>query len=105
MKTINGKILANDLNNKLKDKIKALKEIHNVIPKLVVILIGENLASKVYVKNKSIKAGQLGIISKIKQLDITVSEKELLKLISFYNQDVEVYGILLQLPIPQHINS
>lgn len=105
MKTINGKILANDLNNKLKDKIKALKENHNVIPKLVVILIGENPASKVYVKNKSVKAGQLGIISKIKQLDITVSEKELLKLISFYNQDVEVDGILLQLPIPQHINS
>ncbi len=105
MKTINGKILANDLNNKLKDKIKALKKNHNIIPKLVVILIGENPASKLYVKNKSIKAGHVGIISTIKQLDIKVSEKELLTLISFYNQDIEVDGILLQLPIPQHIKS
>tara|TARA_B100000029_G_C17401761_1_gene897323 strand:- start:98 stop:967 length:870 start_codon:yes stop_codon:yes gene_type:complete len=105
MKTINGKILANELNDKLKDKIKALKDNHNVIPKLVVILVGENPASKLYVKNKSIKAGQVGIISTVKKLDTTVSEKELLKLISFYNQDVDVDGILLQLPIPQQINS
>ena len=105
MKTINGKILANELNDKLKDKIKALKDNHNVIPKLVVILVGENPASKLYVKNKSIKAGQVGIISTVKKLDTKVSEKELLKLISFYNQDVDVDGILLQLPIPQQINS
>ena len=76
MKTINGKILANDLNNKLKDKIKALKENHIVIPKLVVILIGVNPASKVYVKNKSVKAGQLGIISKIKHLLICIIDMQ-----------------------------
>ena len=105
MKTINGKIIAANFNNELKDKIKILKEKYNVAPSLVVILVGENPASQVYVKNKSIQADKVGINSIVKKLDKTVSEEELLKLISLYNLDDKVDGILLQLPIPQHIDS
>ena len=94
-----------EINNKLKDKIKILKDNYNVIPSLVVIVVGEHPASQVYVKNKSIQAHKVGIKSIVKKLDKTVSEDELLKLIALYNSDEKVDGILLQLPIPQHIDS
>ena len=105
MKTINGKLIASKHNKVLKVKIDKLKKKHNIDLKLVVILIGDNPASKVYVKNKSIKAEQLGIISVVKNLDAEVTEKVLLELISDYNNDSSIDGILLQLPIPNHINK
>ncbi|PPR26658.1 MAG: Bifunctional protein FolD protein [Alphaproteobacteria bacterium MarineAlpha9_Bin4] len=105
MKNINGKIISDHLNDKLRDKIKKFKDNYNITPNLVVILIGENPASKVYVKNKSIRADEVGINSVVNCLDISVSEKELLKLIDQYNKDKNVDGILVQLPLPQHINS
>ncbi len=105
MKIINGKLIAARFNKILKVKIDKLKKKHNIDLKLVVILIGDNPASKVYVKNKSIKAEELGIISVVKNLDAEVTEKELLELISSYNNDTSIDGILLQLPIPNHINK
>ena len=105
MKIINGKLIAARFNKILKVKIDKLKKKHNIDLKLVVILIGDNPASKVYVKNKSIKAEELGIISVVKNLDAEVKEKELLELISNYNNDTSIDGILLQLPIPNHINK
>ena len=105
MKIINGKLIAARFNEILKVKIDKLKKKHNIDLKLVVILIGDNPASKVYVKNKSIKAEELGIISVVKNLDAEVTEKELLELISNYNNDTSIDGILLQLPIPNHINK
>ena len=105
MKKIDGKFIAFEQNKILKVKIDKLKKTHNIDLKLVVILIGDNPASKVYVKNKSIKANELGIISLIKSMDSGVSEKELLELISSYNNDESIDGILLQLPIPNHINK
>ena len=105
MKKIDGKFIAFEQNKILKVKIDKLKKTHNIDLKLVVILIGDNPASKVYVKNKSIKANELGIISLVKSLDSGVTEKELLELISSYNNDESIDGILLQLPIPNHINK
>ena len=105
MKIINGKLIAARFNKILKVKIDKLKKKHNIDLKLVVILIGDNPASKVYVKNKNIKAEELGIISVVKNLDAEVTEKELLQLISNYNNDTSIDGILLQLPIPNHINK
>ena len=69
------------------------------------ILVGKNPASEVYVRNKSIKAAEVGIKSVVKRLDAKITEKEILKLISSYNQDNEIDGILVQLPIPLHIRS
>ena len=105
MKTINGKKIASNLNEELKDKLHRLKMQNNIIPTLVVILIGDNPASSVYVKNKQIKANEIGINSVVKKLDAKVTEKELLEIINDYNKDSEVDGILVQLPLPSHINS
>ena len=71
----------------------------------MVILIGDNSASNIYVKNKQIKANEVGIKSIVKKLETAVSEKELLDSGDHYNQDNEIDGILVQLPLPSHINS
>ena len=105
MKTINGKKIASNLNEELKDKLQRLKMQNNIIPTLVVILVGHNPASSVYVKNKQIKANEIGINSVVKKLDVKVTEKELLEIINHCNKDSEVDGILVQLPLPSHINS
>ena len=104
MKIINGKTIAESLNQELKVKILKLQEEHNISPTLVVILVGENPASKIYVKNKKIKAKQIGINSIIKKLDASVSQEELLEIIHSYNKNEQIDGILVQLPIPSHIN-
>ncbi len=105
MKTINGKKLAAKLNEELKVKLERFKTQNNIIPTLVVILIGHNPASNIYVKNKEIKAKEVGINSIVKKLDVTITEKELLEIINNYNEDIEVDGILVQLPLPSHINA
>ena len=105
MKTINGKKIASNLNEELKYKLQRLKMQNNIIPTLVVILVGHDPASSVYVKNKQIKANEIGINSVVKKLDAKVTEKELLEIIKNYNKDNEVDGILVQLPLPSHINS
>ncbi|MDC3023848.1 bifunctional methylenetetrahydrofolate dehydrogenase/methenyltetrahydrofolate cyclohydrolase [Alphaproteobacteria bacterium] len=105
MKTINGKIIASNLNEELKDKLKILKVKKNIIPTLVVILVGDNPASSIYVKNKKIKAEEIGINSEVKKLDASVTEKKLLKLIHIFNENDKVDGILVQLPLPGHINT
>ena len=105
MKTINGKKIASNLNEELKDKLQRLKMQNNIIPTLVVILVGHNPASSVYVKNKQIKANEIGINSVVKKLEAKVTEKELLEIINHCNKDSEVDGILVQLPLPSHINS
>ena len=74
MKTINGKKIASNLNKELKDKLKRLKNKNNIFPTLVVILIGDNPASNIYVKNKQIKADEVGIKSIVKKLETEVSE-------------------------------
>jgi methylenetetrahydrofolate dehydrogenase (NADP+)/methenyltetrahydrofolate cyclohydrolase len=105
MKTINGKKIASNLNEELKDKLQRLKMQNNIIPTLVVILVGHDPASSVYVKNKQIKANEIGINSVVKKLEAKVTEKELLEIINNCNKDSEVDGILVQLPLPSHINS
>ena len=105
MKTINGKKIASNLNEELKYKLQRLKMQNNIIPTLVVILVGHDPASSVYVKNKQIKANEIGINSVVKKLEAKVTEKELLEIINHCNKDSEVDGILVQLPLPSHINS
>ncbi len=105
MKTINGKKIASNLNEELKDRLKSFRIKENTIPTLVVILVGNNPASNIYVKNKKIKADEVGINSILKKLDSRVTEKKLLEIIYGYNKDNEVDGILVQLPLPSHINT
>ena len=105
MKIINGKQLAANLNSDLSNKIAQLKFKYGKTPYLVVIIVGDNPASHVYVRNKEKKALEVGIKSLIVKLDKDIEEKNLLNTIHKYNDNDEVDGILVQLPLPAHINT
>jgi len=101
---LNGKILAETLNQQLQVKIQALHGTGKVL-KLVVILIGNNPASEIYVKNKMLACQKLGIACEICRFDNDVKEEELATIIAELNRNDAVHGILLQLPLPQHLNA
>lgn len=105
MTIIDGKKVAADIRTELKSKVDKLKDENNALPGLVTILVGENPASKVYVKMKHKACNEVGVNSKAEVLDESISEKELLKLIEQYNNDENYHGILVQLPLPKHINE
>ncbi|MGX7202281.1 bifunctional methylenetetrahydrofolate dehydrogenase/methenyltetrahydrofolate cyclohydrolase [Enterococcus plantarum] len=101
---INGRELADKMQAQIKEEVQELEK-KDIRPGLVVLLVGENSASQTYVKNKDIAAAKIGIHSKIERLPETISETELLSVIEHYNQDPEYHGILVQLPLPKHINE
>jgi methylenetetrahydrofolate dehydrogenase (NADP+)/methenyltetrahydrofolate cyclohydrolase len=105
MKIINGKLLAESLNKELSKKIQLYFSKIGKRPHLVVILVGENQASQVYVRSKEKKALEVGIKSTVIKLDKKISESKLLKVIDEYNLDTSIDSILVQLPLPNHINS
>lgn len=104
MNLINGKALAAKMQAELKVKVDKLKEADNV-PGLAVILVGEDPASQIYVRNKARQATAIGLNSSVVRLPETVSEQELLDLIEQYNQSEQWHGILVQLPLPEHISE
>lgn len=104
MTLIDGKALADKMAIALKDKVDALKA-NGVTPGLVVVLVGENPASQVYVRNKERRALAAGFKSEIIRLSEETSEADLLTLIEQLNQDKQWHGILVQLPLPAHISE
>lgn len=102
---IDGKALAAKLQGKLAEKTARLKEETGVVPGLVVIVVGDNPASQVYVRNKERSAIAAGFRSKVVRLPEAIQENELLELIEQYNQDPLWHGILVQLPLPKHIDD
>ena len=104
MNLIDGKALAAKIQAELKVKVDKLKEADNV-PGLAVILVGEDPASQIYVRNKARQATAIGLNSSVVRLPETVSEQELLDLIEQYNQSEQWHGILVQLPLPEHISE
>lgn len=105
MTIIDGKKVAADIRVELKVKIDQLKTENKAQPGLVTILVGEDPASKVYVNMKHKACNEVGINSKAEVLDASITETELLKLIDHYNNDPLFHGILVQLPLPKHINE
>ena len=101
---IDGKKIAENLRIKLKKEIEQLSA-SQIRPGLTVILIGDDLASQIYVRNKEKFAQEVGIRSKILKFDNTITEQNLIKEIHKLNSDTSVHGILVQLPLPNHINS
>lgn len=101
---IDGKTLAQKTKEALKIRIRALKE-KGVTPGLVVILVGKNSASQAYVRGKESDAKNLGFISIIDHVDESISQEELLKKIKQYNQNESIHGLLVQLPLPKHIDD
>ena len=102
---IDGKALAAKLQGKLAEKTARLKEETGVVPGLVVIVVGDNPASQVYVRNKERSAIAAGFRSEVVRLPETIQQHELLELIEQYNQDPLWHGILVQLPLPKHIDD
>lgn len=102
---IDGKSISSKRKDELKLKIDQLKEQGKRIPKLVVILVGDNQASQVYVRNKERGCAYVGMLSEIVRMDASTSEEELIHTIQKLNQDHTVDGILVQLPLPSHIDE
>lgn len=100
---IDGKQLAKKIRANLKIECEELKA-QGINPKLAVIMVGDNPASKVYVRNKSRACNEVGIEYQEYLLPENATQKELLELIKKLNQDKEINGILLQSPLPQHLN-
>lgn len=105
MTVIDGKALGVKLQTALAEKTARLKEEKGLVPGLVVILVGENPASQVYVRNKERSALAAGFKSEVVRVPDTITESDLLDLIARYNQDDEWHGILVQLPLPAHISE
>jgi methylenetetrahydrofolate dehydrogenase (NADP+)/methenyltetrahydrofolate cyclohydrolase len=102
---IDGKQFAAKLREKMSGQIATIKSNHNVVPGLAVVLVGEDPASQVYVRSKGKQAKECGITSIEHNRDVTTTEEFLLNLINDMNHDAAINGILVQLPLPKHIDS
>ena len=102
---IDGKKIAETLRQKLKKEIIEIKSSFKSVPGLTVILIGEDPASKIYVKNKEKFSKEIGINSEVIKYPENIEEKEVLSKITELNKNKKVSGILVQLPLPKHINK
>ena len=104
-KIIDGKALAAKKQAALQEKVERLKAESGLVPGLVVILVGDDPASQVYVRNKERFAKKVGFLSETVRLSESISEEELIQVIEKYNKDERFHGILVQLPLPKHIND
>ena len=102
---IDGKKFAQKLRNKVKQEIQSVKRKTGLTPGLTVILVGNNTPSEIYVKNKELSAQEVGINSKVLRFESSISEAKLISTIHKLNKDKKVHGILVQLPLPKHING
>ena len=100
---IDGKLLAKKIRDNLKKEVELLKK-QNIYPRLAVIMVGGNPASKIYVKNKSKACDEIGIEYEEYLLDPDITNEKLLGLIDKLNNKKDVHGILLQSPIPKHLD-
>ena len=103
-KILSGKLVSSKIKEDLKAEVDKLKE-KGIAPKLAVIMVGDDPASSVYVKNKSKACMQVGVEFEEFLLGENTSEKELLELIDKLNEDKSIHGILLQSPIPKHLDQ
>jgi len=102
---ISGKAVAEQMQKEFIAEITELKTKHGVEPCLAVILVGEDPASQVYVKNKGLTCQKIGVKSLEYRKPADFPEKDLIKLVEELNNDPKVHGILVQLPVPKHINE
>ncbi|MCG7336342.1 bifunctional methylenetetrahydrofolate dehydrogenase/methenyltetrahydrofolate cyclohydrolase FolD [Sporosarcina sp. ACRSM] len=103
-KLIDGKAIGQEIREEIKQRVDALKE-KGMQPGLAVILVGDNQASRTYVRNKEKSSIEAGMKSVLIELPETVSEEELLAQVAELNKDDSIHGILVQLPLPKHIDE
>ena len=102
---IDGKLFSRKLRDQVAEHVTALKKENNVTPGLAVVLVGEDPASQVYVRSKGKQTIEAGMNSYEHKLSEDTSEENLLELVNRLNDDNDVHGILVQLPLPEHINE
>ncbi len=104
-KIISGKEIAGNIREELKQEIAELKEKHDLVPGLATVLVGEDPASQSYVGGKEKASNELGIHSERIDLPEKTSQDELMALVDRLNKDPKIHGILVQLPLPKHLNE
>jgi methylenetetrahydrofolate dehydrogenase (NADP+)/methenyltetrahydrofolate cyclohydrolase len=102
---IDGKKFAQELRNEIKKEIESIKKTRNTTPGLTVILVGNHTPSEIYVRNKELSAKEVGITSEVIRFESSVTQEKLIEVIHGLNKDKKVHGILVQLPLPPHING
>jgi len=102
---LDGKKIAEQIKSELKDKVDKLIASNKNVPGLVTIMVGDNPASHSYVNSKSKSSQAIGMHSKVEKLPAETTEDELIALVNKYNGDENFHGILVQLPLPKHINE
>ncbi|NCC72184.1 MAG: bifunctional methylenetetrahydrofolate dehydrogenase/methenyltetrahydrofolate cyclohydrolase FolD [Sphingobacteriia bacterium] len=104
MKIIDGKTTAELIKNEIKTEVAAIIDKYNSAPHLAAILVGEDPASNTYVNNKEKDCRSVGMTSSVYRMSSRTSEEELLRTIAFLNEDEQIHGFIVQLPLPEHIN-
>ncbi|TCS64763.1 bifunctional methylenetetrahydrofolate dehydrogenase/methenyltetrahydrofolate cyclohydrolase FolD [Varunaivibrio sulfuroxidans] len=102
---IDGKAFAEGLRERVAQEVARLKAGHGVTPGLAVVLVGEDPASQVYVRNKAKQTVAAGMVSREHKMDAATPEADLLAVVEGLNKDPDIHGILVQLPLPDHIDS
>ena len=102
---IDGKAFSANLREEIARQVATLKQNHSITPGLAVVLVGEDPASQVYVRSKGKQTTEAGMNSYEHKLDASTSQQDLLALIDELNNDADVHGILVQLPLPGHIDE
>ncbi|WP_269716354.1 bifunctional methylenetetrahydrofolate dehydrogenase/methenyltetrahydrofolate cyclohydrolase FolD [Caulobacter sp. NIBR2454] len=102
---IDGKAFAADLRGRIAEEVAALKADHGITPGLAVVLVGEDPASQIYVRNKGEQTEAAGMHSVTHRLPADVAEPELMGLIAALNDDPAIHGILVQFPVPAHLSQ
>lgn len=101
---INGKEIGQEIRNSVAERVARLKE-QGLTPGLAVVLVGDNQASATYVKNKQKSCEAIGMFSELVKLPETTTQEELLAQIELLNEREDIHGILVQLPLPKHIDE
>jgi len=105
MTIIDGKKISQEIQNEVKTAVMKMKSEKGFVPGLAVILVGENPASQAYVKSKGKACEELGIYSVTERVPAAISETDLLSMVERFNNDTKIHGILVQLPLPKHIDE
>ncbi len=104
MKIIDGKATAAEIKSEIAKEVAEMIDIGKDVPHLTAILIGDDPASQTYVSGKEKSCKEVGFISSLYKFPADISEKELIKVVDFINKDDEINGLIVQLPLPEHIN-
>ena len=105
MKILDGKALSQKIKTQIKQEVQTLQQQHNITPGLAVILVGSDAASATYVTMKSKACHEAGIYSVIHEMPESISQESILNTISMMNSNPNIHGILVQLPLPSHIDT